>query len=206
MKKKILAILLTLTVGFTMVTGCSGATSKDDSGGDKAKTETESIDDVTTEEDAVKEDDAAKPNDRESERLSYFYDFAGVTEEEMNSLYECISSSISENYLKLYDIDSSEFSIPEDIYDSAYLRRLSSEYTSTTVELRDVIKNVEDDTVLTAGMSSDSIEIANAIFIGIVDWYNEDASAQRSDFYEAVGNLISILNSVPLEENLTFNK
>lgn len=209
MKKKILAILLTLTIGFTMVTGCSGVASKGDSDGDKAKVEAESTDDVTTKEDAVKDTDAdaAEPNDRESERISYMYDHAGVTEEDAEALYKSISKSISENYLEIHDIDPSEFSIPEDI-DFSYLSLLSSEYSSTDISIDEIFKTMKNDAyVSTYQFETNTMEILNAIFIGTVDWYNENTSAVRSEFYESMQSIFSLLELLPLnEEYLTFDE
>lgn len=219
MKKKIFALLMVICLIFAMATGCSGASEETDSGGGKTETETEApaaddqqaddskeSEDVTTkEEDAVEGTDDSEGTSYTDEQINKLYSLANVTKEEMDSLYKTISDSIYNYYLKPNNIDSESFVIPDDM-EWVYFNFLAREYSiANNASLEDIIGVVQTQTQEDGyNMSPETFEIANAIFLGTVDWYNSDDTNLRADFYEKTHYFSSIYEFL-LEQNLHFD-
>lgn len=206
MKKKCLAILLTVIfVIAMMVTGCSGASGKEtDSGEAKTETEAPAEDEqqaieedsevVTTEEDAAEGDDSAESGTHEP------YTANDVTDETMQELYASIKDSVTTEYLEPNNISSSDFVWPDpDATDWRYFYEvLYMSYTASLSLGGDF--SIPESAMYTSDANK---EIFDAAFMGAINFFTA-SEPYEAEFYNAINDKLRDDHSL-ITNNVTFN-
>ena len=221
MRKKMLAIIMTIIFVLSMaVTGCSGASDKEtDSGGGKTETETEApaaddqqaeseeSDEVTTEEeDAVKEtEDSSAESETPDVVLTADTE---ITDEDIQEIYASIKESVTTEYLEPNGIDPADFSWPDATstiwgdYSDRILMDNGYQYATvkdffTEDELINMLSDYDNQ------YPSPDKEILDSVLLGIIDWMQTKGDNDEGYFSSVFSKLLPMKDVIPT--NVTFN-
>lgn len=217
MKKKLLALIMVLSLVFAMVVvGCSSS-SDADSSSDASTTETETPEDsadVSSEEEAVDEtEDTSEeetPEDETSGSEEVLTGDTEITDEDMQEVYASIKESIEKRYLEPNNISSAEFSwntIDSSVWSSYYT--YAGSHVINYIVVTKSWETVED---LSESLSNNNNEypspdkeLLDDVLLGIIDWLNSKGDYDV-EYYENLKEKMwepSLIDN--LSENVIFN-
>ena len=206
MKKKSLAILLTVIFVIAMMaTGCSGASDKEtDSGEAKTETETEAAaeDDqqaaeedsevVTTEEDEIStEEDVVEITEPKLTGSTPF------TDEDFSEMCESIKKSITDEYLQPNNISAEEFAWPAaDSQSWEYLTDISGGFLlPISIEEFDSICEERESNY----ESLPENKIMQAVMHGIINWLNDKGGCDDTYYPTVIMHFLPFSETLPSE-------
>lgn len=221
MRKKMLAIIMTIIFVLSMaVTGCSGASDKEtDSGGGKTETETEApadeqqtddsekSDDVTTEEEDAVEGTEDSSAESETPDVVLTAD-TEITDEDIQEIYASIKESIEKRYLEPNSISPADFSWPDATstiwgdYSDRILMDNGYQYATvkdffTEDELINMLSDYDNQ------YPSPDKEILDSVLLGIIDWMQTKGDYDEGYFSSVFSKLLPMKDVIPT--NVTFN-
>ena len=200
MKKKWIALIMVLSLIFAMTAvGCSSS-SDADSSSDASTTETEAPEDTedvsSEEEEAVDETEEETVDTSEEETPEDETSSSDVTsDEELQGVCDSIRESIIDNYLTPNNLSTEDFRWPSDevawLYlDDKVLNRITGIFDE------DEISPIDE-------LSLADIEIIDATYTGIINWFEANTDGTSSELSHIVFGVLGPPRTV-IPANVTF--
>lgn len=197
MKKKILAILLTLSFVFAMLTGCGGASDDGKKESGDAASEVQETEEETTEEETSAETEEAE------EPKEVLTGDTEITDEDLQELYDTIAETLKEEYLEPNGIAPEDFVWPAEDNAEAWSRFYEAHlYATMDIHSKGCVEKVfEFDSDVDAPAE---VQITKIAFQGIINWLN-NTGTYDADFLDKLIDTIS-LPATTFPENITFTE
>ena len=199
MKKKSLAILLTVIIVIAMMaTGCSGASDKEtDSGEAKTETETETAVEDDQQADAEETEDVATETEEVEITEPKLTGSSPFTDEDFSEMCEYIKKSITDEYLQPNNISAEEFVWPAaDSQSWEYLTDISGGFLlPISIEEFDSICEERESNY----ESLPENKIMQAVMHGIINWLNDKGGCDDTYYPTVIMHFLPFSETLPSE-------